>query len=113
MEEKSRTKFAILIAVILAAAVIYSFTFNLFEETPSVNLAGPGDVSQSGDQDSALLGDAAVFAPAHLAYLRPASVAALAAMTDKTVDYLTLAPMYLRAPSAERNRRLMEAANGK
>lgn len=60
MEEKSRTKFAILIAVILAAAVIYSFTFNLFEETPSVNLAGPGDVSQSGDQDSTLLGDAAV-----------------------------------------------------
>jgi len=60
MEEKSRTKFAILIALILAAAVIYSFTFNLFQETPSVGLAGPGDASQSGDQDPSLPGDTAI-----------------------------------------------------
>lgn len=58
----------------------------------------------------ALLGDAAVFAPAHRASLRPAAAAHLASLTDETVDYLALAPMYLRAPSAERNRRLVEAA---
>lgn len=58
-----------------------------------------------------LLGDAAVFAPAPLAYLRPASVAYLASLEESTVDYLTLMPMYLRAPNAERNRRLTEAAH--
>ena len=39
MEEKSRNRFAVLIAVILTAAVIYSFAVNLFYETPSVGLA--------------------------------------------------------------------------
>ena len=60
-----------------------------------------------------LLGERAVFAPPHLAYLRPASVAVLAARTpeEELKDYLTLMPLYLRAPSAERNRKLMEAAN--
>ena len=56
-----------------------------------------------------LLGDAAVFAPAHTAFLRPGTVAYLASQAEETVDYLTLMPMYLRAPNAERNRRLMEA----
>ena len=42
MEEKSRTRFAILIALILVAAVVYSFTFNLFGDTPSVGLASGG-----------------------------------------------------------------------
>lgn len=60
MEEKSRTKFAILIALILAAAVIYSFTFNLFEETPSVGLAGPVEADQFGESGPALPGDTAV-----------------------------------------------------
>ncbi|MGN0779455.1 MAG: tRNA (adenosine(37)-N6)-threonylcarbamoyltransferase complex dimerization subunit type 1 TsaB [Aristaeellaceae bacterium] len=58
-----------------------------------------------------LLGDAAVFASPQSAYLRPASVAHLAALAEDEVDYLTLAPMYLRAPSAERNRKLTEAAH--
>lgn len=58
-----------------------------------------------------LLGESAVFAPPHLAYLRPASVAQLAAQTDETLDYLALMPMYLRAPNAERNRKLVEAAH--
>ena len=57
-----------------------------------------------------LLGDAAVFAPPQLAYLRPASVAALAAQSSALLDYRELMPMYLRAPSAERNKKLMEAA---
>ena len=60
-----------------------------------------------------LLGDAAVFAAPQCAYLRPASVAALAAFAAETLDYKELAPMYLRAPSAERNKKLMEAANAK
>ena len=52
MEEKSRIKFAVLIAVILAAAVVYSFTFNLFGRTPSVSLAGSTGAapSDSGGQ---------------------------------------------------------------
>lgn len=61
----------------------------------------------------ALLGDAAVFAPAQSAYLRPASVAFLAEKIQDEVDYLALEPMYLRAPNAERNRKLTEAANAK
>ena len=59
---------------------------------------------------SSLLGDNAVFAdPAH-AFLRPAAVAQLGAAAVETVDYLQLMPLYLRAPSAERNKRLMEEA---
>lgn len=52
-----------------------------------------------------ILGDRAVFAPAHMTYLRPASVAALADLKQaEAVDYLTLMPVYLRAPQAERER---------
>ena len=52
-----------------------------------------------------LLGDRAVFAPAHMSYLRPAAVAALADLhRERAVDYLTLMPVYLRAPQAERER---------
>ncbi len=61
----------------------------------------------------ALLGDAAVFAPAQSAYLRPAAAAFLAAEATEEMDYLTLQPMYLRAPNAERNKKLTEAANAK
>ncbi len=56
-----------------------------------------------------LLGDHAVFARPSLAFLNPAAVAELGALTEP-VDYLTLMPLYLRAPSAERNKKLMEAA---
>lgn len=53
----------------------------------------------------ARLGARAIFAPAHLAYLRPSAVALLAqARQDEAVDYLTLMPRYLRAPQAERAR---------
>ena len=61
----------------------------------------------------ALLGDAAVFAAPQQAYLRPASVAYLGSQITEEMDYLALMPMYLRAPNAERNRRLTEAANAK
>jgi len=52
-----------------------------------------------------ILGDRAQFAPAHMSYLRPASVAVLADLHKAdAVDYLTLMPVYLRAPQAERER---------
>lgn len=54
---------------------------------------------------TALLGERACFLPAHLSYLRPASVAMLAqAYADRAGDYLALQPQYLRAPQAERAR---------
>ena len=58
---------------------------------------------------TALLGRAALFAPAHAAYLRPACVAWLASQATEEESYQTLQPMYLRAPSAERNKKLLEA----
>ncbi|MFH1880967.1 MAG: tRNA (adenosine(37)-N6)-threonylcarbamoyltransferase complex dimerization subunit type 1 TsaB [Bacillota bacterium] len=50
------------------------------------------------------LGSRAAFPPAHLNGLRP-SAAALLAQFETPVDYLTLLPLYLRAPQAERARR--------
>ncbi len=61
----------------------------------------------------ALLGDAAVFATPQQAFLRPAGVAYLGSLATDELDYLELMPMYLRAPNAERNKRLTEAANAK
>ncbi len=64
------------------------------------------------EQIEAGLGDRARFAAAHSAYLRPAAVACLAARdADRAVDYLTLQPLYLRAPQAERERARREAAH--
>ena len=60
---------------------------------------------------AALMGERAVFAAPHQAYLRPGAVAYLASRAEETVDYLALMPLYLRAPSAERNRKLVEAAH--
>ena len=60
-----------------------------------------------------ILGDKAVFAPAHLAYLRPAAAAELAwGKREEAVSYLDLQPLYLRAPSAERQKNLKEKYNG-
>ena len=59
----------------------------------------------------ALLGDAAVFAQPQQAFLRPAAVAYLGSLMEDELDYLELMPMYLRAPNAERNKRLTEAAH--
>ena len=59
---------------------------------------------------SSLLGSQAVFAPPQLSYLRPSAVAVLGAAAEKTLNYTELMPLYLRAPSAERNKKLMEAA---
>jgi tRNA threonylcarbamoyladenosine biosynthesis protein TsaB len=57
------------------------------------------------------LGERAHLAPAHMRYLRAASACYLAShMTPG--DYRALAPTYLRAPQAERERAAREKANG-
>lgn len=59
---------------------------------------------------AAILGDRARFAAAHSCYLRSAAVACLGARdAHLAVDYLTLQPLYLRAPQAERERAAREA----
>lgn len=60
-----------------------------------------------------LLGNSAVFAAPHQAFLRPASVTALAEQATETLDYLQLMPLYLRAPNAERCKQLVEANHAK
>ncbi len=55
-----------------------------------------------------LLGERALFAQPQHAFLRPASVAHLASLETETVDYLTLMPLYLRAPNAALNKKLTE-----
>jgi len=52
LEEKSRNRFAVLIAVILTAAVIYSFAVSLFNETPSVGLAPESGAVDHEDEPS-------------------------------------------------------------
>ncbi len=56
-----------------------------------------------------ILGGQARFAPAHLAFLRPAAAAFLAwNRLDRAVDYKSLSPLYLRPPQAERQKNLRE-----
>ncbi len=55
------------------------------------------------------LGEKALFAPPHLAFLRPASVAFLAwEKREEAVEYKNLSPLYLRPPQAERQKNLRE-----
>lgn len=56
-----------------------------------------------------LLGGRALFAPAHLSFLRPSAVALLGMKSGTELDYLALMPYYLRPPNAEKNKKLMEA----
>ncbi len=78
-------------------------------------LAAGEDVLFTGDgmtvhreRIRALMGEKAFFADAASAYLRPECAALIAERAEETLDYLRLMPLYLRAPSAKRNRRLME-----
>ena len=60
-----------------------------------------------------MMGEKAVFAPPHLAFLRPAAAAFLAwRRTDEAVAYQDLKPLYLRPPQAERQRNLKERPHG-
>ena len=55
----------------------------------------------------------AQFAPPHLAYLRPASAAALAwERRQDAVEFRELSPLYLRPPQAERQKNLKERNDG-
>lgn len=56
-----------------------------------------------------ILGGKAVFAPAHLNYLRPSAAGVLALRSDKRTDYLNLQATYLRPPNAQKNKKLLEA----
>ena len=56
-----------------------------------------------------IMGDRAMFAPAHLSFLRPSAAGLAALRNGKTVDYLHLEATYLRPPNAQKNRKLMEA----
>ena len=57
----------------------------------------------------AALGERALFAPSHLAFLRPASAAFLAwSHKENAVPYQELRPLYLRPPQAERQKNLRE-----
>ncbi|MDO4484307.1 MAG: tRNA (adenosine(37)-N6)-threonylcarbamoyltransferase complex dimerization subunit type 1 TsaB [Clostridia bacterium] len=58
-----------------------------------------------------LLGEQAVFAEPQQAFLRPAAAANLAAAKKERLTWKELEPMYLRAPNAERCKKLVEAAN--
>ena len=61
---------------------------------------------------AALIPEKALFAPPHLAYLRPASAAALAwEHLEDAVDFRKLGPLYLRPPQAERQKNLKERSN--
>ena len=56
-----------------------------------------------------VLGEKAVFAPAHLTYLRPAAAGVLAMESGEKTDYLNLEATYLRPPNAQKNKKLLEA----
>lgn len=62
-----------------------------------------------------IMGEKAVFPKPHLSCIRPGAAAYLASLMPEEMEKteFSLMPMYLRAPSAERNRALVEAANGK
>ena len=56
-----------------------------------------------------ILGERAVFAPAHLNYLRPSAAGVLALRSEARTDYLNLQATYLRPPNAQKNKKLLEA----
>lgn len=56
MEDRKRTIFAVLIALVLVVALLYSFGLNLFSSTPQVDLADP-NVAESNDPSGLQPGD--------------------------------------------------------
>ncbi len=62
----------------------------------------------------ALMGERAVAAPAHMAFIRPSAACVLAERhTDEAADAMLLKPIYLRAPQAERERNARLAQSAK
>jgi len=64
---------------------------------------------------SAILGERAVAAPSHMAYIRPAAACEIALhRADEAKNCMELLPIYLRAPQAERERNArLKAEEGK
>ena len=56
-----------------------------------------------------ILGEKAVFTPAHLNYLRPSAAGVLALRSETRTDYLNLQATDLRPPNAQKNKKLLEA----
>lgn len=72
---------------------------------PSGEVMFLGDGADACREKIRALREDARFAPGHLNYPRAAAVCALAQRApERAVDYLTLKPLYLRAPQAERER---------
>ena len=62
---------------------------------------------------SAKLGERAIVAPSHMNYLRAAAACEIAQhRTEEANDCMTLTPIYLRAPQAERERNARLSAGG-
>lgn len=96
------------------AAVLADFVKRAAELAKGRTLFFVGDgVAVHRHAIEAMPGVCAVFAPAHLCFLRPAAVAALACgRAEQARDYLSLQPYYLRAPQAERARASRMEAEG-
>lgn len=61
----------------------------------------------------AALGERAIEAPSHMAYIRPAAACEIASVrAEEAKDCMELMPIYLRAPQAERERNARLAAEG-
>ena len=58
---------------------------------------------------AARLGAKAEFAPAFRGYLRPSAAGAIALRKGESTDYLGLQATYLRPPTAQKNKKLLEA----
>ena len=61
------------------------------------------------DRIRTLMGEAAVFPPPFLCYLRPSAAGLLALEKGAETDWAELREAYLRPPHAEKNKKLMEA----
>ena len=56
-----------------------------------------------------MLGKQAVFAEAHMGFLRPSAAGMIALKKGSRTDYLNLQATYLRPPNAQKNKKLLEA----
>ena len=91
--------------------VLTELAKRLIETSQKVFFTGDG-MTVHREKIRELMGEQAVFADASFAFLRPEIVVEIGEKEEETQSYLDLMPLYLRAPSAERNRKLMEAQNG-
>ncbi len=92
------------------AAALEDYLSEARSLAPGKRMLFCGDgVAVHRDKIRSILGERAVFAPAHLCYLRPAAAGMLAMEKGEAVDYLAFREYYLRAPNAQKNKKLLEA----